>query len=278
MTGGMTAIQPVQLNHLNLVLEDFDTSVAHFRELYDAEFMADIPNKETHACLIEIGRAIFEIFIPNAWFLTARYGAHYIGVEYRAEIEQVRAAVAERGIRIVRDIGLALHTHPADTLGVAFEFYDGEFHTRQWDALGGRQIHSAEHWRTVHPLGLTGLKCYTLAVHDLAEARAFLESFLSAEPAYEIERPAVGANAVGLRIADGVVELLAPTGPGEVADHLRRYGQGIRSTVFAARDLDAVRRYFAERGIALAQGTENSALAVPATANLGVIFEFAEAD
>lgn len=27
-------------------------------------------------------------------------------------------------------IGLALHTHAADTLGVAFEFYDGAFHDR----------------------------------------------------------------------------------------------------------------------------------------------------
>lgn len=272
----MTSIRPVQLNHLNLVLEDFDASVAHFARLYDAEFMADIPNPETHACLIEIGRVIFEIFIPRAWFLTARYGAHYIGVEYRADIAEVRAAVAGRGIRIVRDIGLALHTHPADTLGVAFEFYDGEFHTRTWDALGRRAMHSAQHWRDVHPLGLTGLKNYTLAVHDLKAAQGFLEGFLSAKPVYEAARPAVGAQAVGLRVADGTIELLAPTDPGELADHLRRYGEGIRSTVFAARDLDAVRHTFAARGVDLVQGTEDTALAVPASANLGVIFEFAE--
>lgn len=117
-----TSIKPVRMNHLNLVLEDFDASVAHFTGLYGAEFMADIPNPETHACLIEIGRVIYEIFVPNAWLLTARYGAHYVGLEYQADIDQVRAAIAERNIRVVRDIGLALHTHPADTLGVAFEF------------------------------------------------------------------------------------------------------------------------------------------------------------
>lgn len=270
-----TTITPEKLNHLNLVLEDFHASVAHFCGLYGAEFMADIPNQETHACLIEIGRVIFELFIPNAWLLTARYGPHYVGVEYQADIEQVRAAIAERGIRIVRDIGIALHTHPADTLGVAFEFYDGEFHDRTWDALGGRKMHTADHWRDVHPLGVTGLQCVTLAVNDLTQAQRFLESFLAAEPLYETGRPAVGGQAVGLRVADATIELLAPDGPGELERHLRRYGEGIRSTVFGVRELEAVRRYFAERYVALSQGTADGALAVAGEANLGVIFEFA---
>lgn len=272
----MTAITPRRMNHLNLVLRDFDASVAHFGELYGAEFMVDIPNPTTHACLIEIGRVIFEIFIPQEWLLSSRLGAHYVGVEYAADMAQVRAAVAERGVGVVRDIGLALHTDPADTLGVAFEFYDGEFHERSWDALGGRQIHPAEYWRDAHPLGITGLKCYTLAVHGLVAAQAFLTGFLSAETVYEASRPALAAQAIGLRVADGMIELQAPAGPGELDRHLRRCGQGIRSTVFAVRDLAAVRRYFAERGVELVPGYAEGALAVPASANLGVIFELAE--
>ncbi len=271
-----TSIKPVLLNHMNLVLRDFDASVEHFRKCFDAEFMVDIPNPETHACLIEIGRVIFEIFTPRAWLLNARYGPHHLGVEYRADIAEVRAAVAERGIGIARDIGLALHTDPADTLGVAFEFYDGDFHWREWDALGGRQIYPAGYWRDEHPLGLTGLKCYTLAVRDLAAARSFLESFLTAEPVYEAPRPAIAAQAIGLRVADGIVELLAPAGPGELQRHLDRFGEGIRSTVFGTRDIEAVRRFLVERGMVTVPGSFEASLTVPADANLGVIFEFAE--
>lgn len=73
-----------------------------------------------------------------------------------------------------------------------------------------------------------------------------------------------------------MIELLAPTGPGELQQHLHRYGEGIRSTVFGVRDIEAVRGYFAERHVGLARGTTETTLAVPATANLGVIFEFAE--
>lgn len=271
-----TSIRPVLLNHMNLVLRDFDESVAHFQRCFDAEFMVDIPNPETHAGLIEIGRVIFEIFTPRAWLLNARYGPHHLGVEYRADIEQVRAAIAERGIGIVRDIGLALHTDPADTLGVSFEFYDGDFHWRNWDELGGGQIHSATYWRDEHPLGLTGLKCYTLAVHDLAAARAFLESFLSAEPVYEAPRPAIAAQAVGLKVADCTIELLTPVGPGDVQRHLHRYGEGIRSTIFGTRDIDAVGRFLADRQVATVPGPTEASLAVPASENLGVIFEFAQ--
>ena len=271
-----TSIRPSLLNHMNLVLREVDASVEHFRRCFDAEFMSDIPNPETHACLIEIGRVIFEIFTPNAWLLNARYGPHHLGVEYKANIEQVRMAVAERGIGIVRDIGLALHTDPADTLGVSFEFYDGDFHWREWDALGGRQIHSAEYWRDEHPLGLTGLKCYTLAVHDLSAARAFLESFLSAEPVYEAPRRAIAAQAVGLRVADRAIELLTPSGPGPLQDHLHRHGQGIRSTVFGTKEIEAVRRFLADRRVETAPGSFEASLTVPAAANLGVMFEFAE--
>ena len=271
-----TSIKPVLLNHMNLVLRDVAESTEHFRRCFDAEFMVDIPNPETHACLIEIGRVIFEIFTPRAWLLNARYGPHHIGVEYKADIAEVRAAVAERGIGIVRDIGLALHTDPADTLGVAFEFYDGDFHWRDWDALGGRQIHAAEYWRDEHPLGLTGLKCFTLAVHDLSAAQAFLESFLSAKPVYEAPRPAIAARAIGMQVADGIIELQMPEGAGELQHHLHRFGEGIRSTVFGVRDIAAVHRFLADRRVEFVAGAFESSLTVPAQANLGVIFEFAE--
>lgn len=271
-----TTIRPVKLNHLNMVLEDFGASVAHFTGLYDAQMLMDLPGPASHACLLEIGRVIFEPFVPGVWLLNARYGAHYVGVEYQADMDEVRAAIAERGIRIVRDIGLALHTHPADTLGVAFEFYGGEFHEGTYALLGDRHIRSAEYWRNEHPLGLTGLKAFTLAVHDLAAAKGFLENFLGAEALYAAPRPAAGAQAIGLQVGDSVIELLGSTGPGRIAQHLHRFGDGIHSTVFGVRDIAQISAWFSQRGVALEPGTAEGALAVPAQANMGVVFEFSE--
>ncbi|MET0241539.1 MAG: VOC family protein [Sphingobium sp.] len=268
------SIRPVRLNHLNLVMADFEATIAHFRSLYGADFLADYPQAQLHAGLFEIGGVIFEPFVPLAWFLNARYGPHYLGVEYQADIDMVRAAIAERGIRIVRNVGPALHTHPDDTLGIAFQFYEGEFTQRTWDLLGGARMKPASYWRDEHPLGITGLAAYSIAVEDMDAAIAFLTAFLSAEQVREERRDHIGAQAVVLRIAGSMVDVLAPNGAGAIRRHLDRYGPGIRSTLFSVHDMAAVRDYFAAAGVALAVGDRPDGLMVPAEANLGIPFEF----
>lgn len=268
------SIRPVRVNHLNVVVQGYDDSVAHLQKLYGAEYMVDIPQKEWRACLVSIGRVILELFVPHEFLLNSRYGPHFLGIEYQADMDEVRAVLAEQGIRTVRDIGLALHTHPGDTFGVAFEFYGGSFHEREWPLLGGT-IKPAEYWRNEHALGLTGLQAYTVAVEDIDAGQAFFQRFLSATVQYEKARPAIGAHAVGLQVADCIVEVLAATGEGVLSEHLRRFGQGIRSMVFGVRDVGEVRRYFAERGVATIPGGTPNSIAVPAEANRGLIFEFA---
>ena len=270
------SIRPVRVNHMNVVLEDVAVSVAHFQKVFGADLLADMPQKELHAYLVEMGRVIFEGFVPHEYLLTARYGPHYVGIEYQADMEEVREAIASHGVRIVRDIGIALHTHPADCFGIAFEFYDGYFHDREWELFGGKKMKTAEYWRDEHPLGLTGLKAYTVAVRDIDAAGAFMQSFLSAEPVYEEARPAVQGRAVGFQVADAVLELLTPTGGGELQRHLDRYGDGIRSTVFGVRDIEQAKGYFTDRGIGLVPGAAPNSIAIPAEANLGVMFEYAE--
>jgi hypothetical protein len=272
----MTSIRCTRVNHMNLVLQDFDASVEHFRNLYGADFLMDLPQRELHACLIEIGCVIFELFVPHEFLTTVRYGPHYVGIEYQADVDVVRAAVAERGIRIVRDIGVALHTHPADCFGVSFEFYGGYFHDNDWALLGGNKMRSPDYWRDESPLGLTGMKGYSVAVHDIAAASAFFQSFVSAQPIYEEARTNVAARAIGLQVSDEVVELITPTGDGPLQRHLHRYGDGIRSTNFGCRDIEQLRRYFAERGVELIAGDAPNSLAVAGGANLGAIFQFSE--
>ena len=269
------SIQPQRVNHMNAVLADFDAGLAHFERAYGAQFIADMPQKEFHAGLFEIGRVIFELFVPWDFLTAARLGPHYVGLEWQADMDAVRAALEDHGIRTVRDIGLALHTHPDDCFGVAHEFYAGEFHTRDWPLLGG-PIKSAADWRDEHPLGLTGLKGYTQVVEDIAAASAFYQSFLGAEPLYEADRPAIAGQAVGLRVADATVELLMPTRPGWLVERLRRQGQGILSTVLGVRDLAQAQRYCVAQDVPLEAGTAEDRLAVPAQANQGILFEFSQ--
>ena len=267
-----TSVRPVRVNHMNLVVEDFDASVAHFEALYGAHFLADLPSKEWHACLIEVGRVMFELFIPYDFLLNARFGPHYLGVEYQADMAEAREAVASHGVRIARDIGVALHTHPADTLGVAFEFYEGFFDGPP--ANGGMK--SAVYWRDEHPLGLLGLKRYAIAVDDLEAGSRFLQSFLSAEPLYDAARPAANAHAIGLRVADSVVEVIAPVADGPLERRLQREGPGVCSTVFGVRDLEQARRRLSGLGVELAPGGAPEGFAVPGRANRGAVFEFEE--
>ncbi len=270
------SIKPVRLNHMNLVLESAGESIGRFKELYGAYLLADMPQKEMHAYLIDIGRVIFEGFVPHEYLLNARYGPHYVGVEYQADINEVRAALQDHSIRTVRDIGIALHTHPEDCFGVAFEFYDGYFHDREWELFDGRAMKPAEYWRDEHPLGITGMKGYTLAAFDIHAASQFLQSFLSGVPVYEEERDAISGRAVGLQVADAVVEVISPDGPGILLDHMHRYGEGIRSTVFGVGSIDQARDYFAQHGVEIEPGSMPQSIQVPAPDNCGVLFEFVE--
>jgi catechol 2,3-dioxygenase-like lactoylglutathione lyase family enzyme len=269
------SIRPRRVSHPNLVLEDYDASLAHLRELYGAELLLDLPRPEWRACLVDIGGVIFEPFCPPNFLLHARIGPHFLGVEYEAEMDEVRAAIADHGIRIVRDLGVAVHTDPADCFGVDFEFYGGSFHDNQPPTLT-HLPKPAAYWRDEHPLGLMGLKAYTLAVSDLDAAATFLKSFLSAEPAYETARPALAARAVGLQVADSLVELLAPDGDGPLRRELETTGQGMRSVVFRTRDLAQARGHFIARSAPLIPGTASDSFAVAPVANRGVRFEFAE--
>ncbi len=93
---------------------------------------------------------------------------------------------------------------------------------------------------------------------------------------YEAPRPAIAGRAIGLQIADTVMELLTPTGEGALSEHLRQHNQGIRSTVFRVRDLDQARRYFETRNVPITEGTAPNTIAVPPAANMGLWFEFCE--
>ncbi len=268
------------MNHLNVLVADFDESVAHFQDVFGAQLILDMPRDEWHAGLVTLGTVIFELFAPNGYLLNARFGPHYIGVEYQIaeEIENARKDVRQRGIRIIRDIGVAFHTHPADTFGVAIEIYDRSFHDEtapiQYNYL--EPIKPIEYWRDQHPLGLCGLKRYSIAVSDIRHATRFFQGFTNANVMYEEARPAVNARAVGLRIGDSVAELLTPVADGPLQRFLARYGDGIRSTVFQVGNLEQAKSYLVGRGIRILPGDAPNAFSVAPEENQGLLFEFSE--
>jgi hypothetical protein len=159
---------------------------------------------------------------------------------------------------------------------VAWEFYGESFHAVPPPVGFLEPIRPVSYWSDEHPLGCVGLKRYTLAVDDIDAARGFLEGVLNGTSLYREHRPAVGAEALGVDLADTVVELLAPTGEGLISRHVARWGDGIRSTVFQVKDLEVARTYFKGKGVELVPGDAPDTLAIPPQDNCGIRFEFSE--
>ncbi len=261
-------------SHSNIVIENLDESVKHLEDVFGGRFLLDLPGEDWHACLVEVGGFIAELFEPKNFMLHGRIGAHYLGMEYEANLEQSRAVVADHGIRILRDITMAIHTDPRDGFGVDYEFFDGTFYGPETKVLK-TFTETEEHW-AVHPIGYTCLIGYTHAVADLEAASRFLRSFLGAKPVYEVEREGLGARAIGLQVANDVCELVSPTGPGQLLSEMMRTGEGIRSTVYGVKSVAAARAWFEGKGLRVIEGTAPGSIAVDPRDNLGILFEFAE--
>jgi hypothetical protein len=267
-------IHVLDVQHVNVVHEDYDAVLEHYRRLFDGVVLFDRMQPTWHACLMDVGSVLFEIFVPDEFFLHTRYGSHYLGIEYRIDdIDAVRETLAARRVRIARDLGVAVHAHAADCHGVSLEFFDGDFHNDP-DLLD-IPMPPPDYWRDEHPLGLAGLHGCTIAVRDRASALADFQGLLEHEVLYEMRRPAVAGTAVGLLVGGAVLEIIAPDGEGPLHQHLIDHGEGVRSTVLSVTDLDRVRTHFAERGIDLVPGTFADSLAIPAEDHLDVLVEFA---
>jgi catechol 2,3-dioxygenase-like lactoylglutathione lyase family enzyme len=273
----VAAIECLHLNHFNLVVEGFDASLDRFVDLFGAQVMKEMPRKEWRAGIIMVGGVIIELFAPHEFLLNARYGPHFLGVEYQTAgtVDEAREAVLSSGARIARDIGAAFHVHPADTFGVAFEFFGQNFHTRE-DPAFREPFKPLEYWRDEHSMGCVGLKRYTVAVADIDAAAQFFASFVGARLIYETRRAAVAAHAVGLKLADSVVELITPVGDGVISRHLSRFGDGIRSVVLVVNDLPAAQQYLTGCGTTLYPGDAEDTLAIAANDTCGLLFEVSE--
>jgi hypothetical protein len=259
---------------MNAVVDNYQDAVKHFVDVYDGNFMLDLPGPNWNACLIEIGGVITEFFGPFNFMLNTRNGVHWLGVEYEAPMKESRAAVAANNVRIYRDLEVAFHTDPADGYGVDYELFEGTF-------FGPEANHVTSHtrdpdwWRNEHPAGFTGPFGYTQACASLDAAGALLENLFGSQRIYDAERPALAAKARGYRVSDHIVELLQPTGPGALIDEMMRSGEGIRSLVTGVADLGKAKAHFESKGLPIIEGTLPDSFAIAPEANFGLLFEFA---
>lgn len=266
-------IRCVQMQHINIVTRDFDATMSHFQTVLGAQFVYDMPGPQWHAVLVDAGGVIFELFVPEHFLVNGRYGPHYVGIEYQVRnLDATRQNLLGRGVGMIRDIGIAFHTEPDACLGIAFEFYDHSFHDEPFDWI--EPLRPAGYWRHEHPIGYTGLKRYSVAVNDHEAALDFLRDTFVIHQMYDEIREPIAARVTGLQLADTLIELMSPTGAGTIEQHLRRYGDGMRSVVFGVADLEAVANHFAGHRIELVPGDHPDALAIRPEDNRGVMMEF----
>jgi catechol 2,3-dioxygenase-like lactoylglutathione lyase family enzyme len=279
------SIKLLKLNHINAIVDGHQSSLDHFVGRLGMQLNMLIPDRGdgTEACLVSLGNVMFELFAPKQRSergqgrLLDLYGDHYLGAEYQVpDVEAARALCAAHDVRILNDVGHFFFTHPRDCFGVAWELWDGDWHADHPDKPDFTSVLPASYWRDEHPLGVTGLACIRAVVDDLAGATARYEQAFGATVRYRETRPAVAADAVGVRLADTVIELLAPTGEGETAAFLERYGPRIRSSVFTVADAARAASHLASLGIPLLDGDDERSRLLDPAHNHGLRFEITD--
>lgn len=271
----------LEVNHINQIVDDYDVALAHLQDLFGGQFLREIgANPFTAGCLVDVGGEIIELLAPKILDKAegkqlTKYGPHYQGIEIMVpSVAEALEVVKAHGIQTLIERGVDFYTMPSATQGVCLQVYDRDWHADPPPAPYVNPKRTPAEWEA-HPIGFRGLHHLSFACRDLGEAERFWCELTGGEVTYRAERPAVAATAAGLDI--GIpVELIAPTGPGAIADYLDRYGPRVWATTFAVRDLEATAAYFTSRGIELVPGDAPDSLMVPPERNLHVVYQFVE--
>lgn len=110
-----------------------------------------------------------------------------------------------------------------------------------------------------------------VAVRDAERAVAIWGEAVGAEPVREDALETLRSHRTVLRLGEGEVELLLPTGPGAVADHLGAWGEGIFAAGFSVGDLGAMREQLADAGVRWTEEGEQIFVDAGETRGLGAV-------
>lgn len=110
-----------------------------------------------------------------------------------------------------------------------------------------------------------------VAVRDRRAAARTYREVLGAEPVREAPSAYLGAARAILALGESEVELCEPAGPGRVARHLERWGEGLMTAGLAVRDMGALRARLAGLGVAVAPDGEQVHLDPADTVGMPVV-------
>jgi catechol 2,3-dioxygenase-like lactoylglutathione lyase family enzyme len=96
---------------------------------------------------------------------------------------------------------------------------------------------------------LENLTAVILAVRDADAASKTFEAIFAAERAETHNLANLGADVTLLKCGTDLIGIAVPTGPGPIAAHLDRRGEGIVGVVFGAKDVDALHDRFKSKGV-----------------------------
>jgi catechol 2,3-dioxygenase-like lactoylglutathione lyase family enzyme len=110
-----------------------------------------------------------------------------------------------------------------------------------------------------------------LAVRDRRAAARTFAALLGASPAREADSAYLNARRSILRLGESEVELCEPAGAGPAQEHLERWGEGLLSAGFSARDLTELHARLAEEGVDVVEDGGQTYLEPAATAGMRVV-------
>jgi catechol 2,3-dioxygenase-like lactoylglutathione lyase family enzyme len=265
--------QLLELNHINLVVDGYDETVAHLRDRLGFALQREMHDWDasTDACLMVFGDTMLELFAPKPGsdsgygLLLSRYGDRFSGIQYQVpDLSVARELLAAQDVPVTIDLGVAFFTDPTASFGVEWEIYDKAM----------ARDPGASYWADEHPMRLTGCDHVTVVVADVQVATARLLELTNATPAGPVRHATAASEGVRLRVGSIDWEVVQPTGVGPVAEHLERYGEGLRSTVWRSSDLDAATAYLRAQGFDVVPGDADGTVAVPPAQNRNLLFEF----
>lgn len=279
------------LEHINFVVSDYAAAQDHFITKFGAElnWELQVPDRpdDVRSSLITLGPNLFEIFGPEPDSqhgiakISRAQGPGFIGIEWGiGDLQVAKEALAEHGIRLRYEPkkryypGTWFVSEPDDLFGLALECYIGTWYTPELPE-GMKPVAPQPYWRDQHPLGIHGVRNFTVAVTDVDAAAARWQNLTGAA---EVEcGPSAESGVRYFEAANTAMGLLGAAADNSVGEYLDRRGESIYSVTLTVEDAGRVAEHLSS-GLVPVHRVSDAVTVVPAETNYGIRLEFVSTD
>ena len=262
------------LDHMLIGVRDLSQSARDYNKLgFKVTPEGRHPGRGTHNRLVVFGPEYLELisihdasqglFRPNlAPFLESREGL-FIFAMGTTDIDTIFAEMQARGVSAKAPEAGSRHAEDGSTayswtqMEIADDAVPGSqtFAIQHNDSFDGRYPEPPD--ATDHPNGVTGIHHLALAVNDAdAAAQAWTRAFGLSPISESLDTPAT--RRVRLNLGNCALDMMSPTGPGPLADFLKRHGEAPYRLAFEVADLDATARFMAGQGLSVGDRGEDA--------------------